>query len=241
MASYGKNLTQEFEFILRRIDTLKIPIANTFHLQSIANLRVETKAKFEPSGFDSKYIVTALQTISPILCIVKKFKLKTYALCFLSIIVLFLSVVLASWSLDYKGIFSSLIGLDLEKDKCLFSLPPEIFEWSRPPSDCSSCRGLAEVERISNISTSYFETKYAYTGVPVIITDAAKNWTAIEKFSIDYFKSLYSRENEKIDELQDDCQFFPWKGSYESLAEFFAESGVDEGYLDEPWYIGWYV
>ena len=47
------------------------------------------------------------------------------------------------------------------------------------------------VERRSNLSYQEFVREYASVGKPVIITDATKNWKALKKWSMDFFKSEY--------------------------------------------------
>ena len=47
------------------------------------------------------------------------------------------------------------------------------------------------VERRSNLSYEEFVREYASVGKPVIITDAMKNWKALTKWTMDFFKSEY--------------------------------------------------
>lgn len=78
------------------------------------------------------------------------------------------------------------------------------------------------------------EGRYAYSGRPVVVVDAAINWTATEVFSFPFFKSLY----EGVD---GNCQFFPYRTEFKSLREVF-EMSADRSLLEEgtePWYVGW--
>lgn len=76
--------------------------------------------------------------------------------------------------------------------------------------------------------------RYAYSGRPVVVVDAAINWTATEVFSFPFFKSLY----EGVD---GNCQFFPYRTEFKSLREVF-EMSAGRSLLEkgtEPWYVGW--
>lgn len=59
-------------------------------------------------------------------------------------------------------------------------MPDDLSKVFRPPEKCDFCYDVNKVVRISNISPKEFEEKFAYTGVPVIVTDATQNWTALE-------------------------------------------------------------
>lgn len=65
-------------------------------------------------------------------------------------------------------------------DHCLIRLPSAVSAAFRPPTECDFCAGITEVERTAGISPDEFEQRYAYTGRPVIVTDATENWTALE-------------------------------------------------------------
>lgn len=118
--------------------------------------------------------------------------------------------------------------------KCLAELPPFTQKIFRPAEDCSICRGVEQVDRILDVDPSIFEERYAYSGRPVVVVDAAINWTATEVFSFPFFKSLY----EGVD---GNCQFFPYRTEFKSLREVF-EMSADRSLLEEgtePWYVGW--
>ncbi|MEH2405968.1 cupin-like domain-containing protein [Nostoc sp.] len=50
---------------------------------------------------------------------------------------------------------------------------------------------IDSVERRSNLSYDEFVKEYAFVGKPVIITDAMKDWTAMTKWTFDFFRSKY--------------------------------------------------
>lgn len=88
--------------------------------------------------------------------------------------------------------------------------------------------------------------RYAYTKVPVIITDAQVNWTAQQIFNFDFFKNLYLNgdKNEKDGGSPlggKNCQFFPYKTEFHSLKQAFRMDPHRANYSieTEPWYFGW--
>ncbi|KFM64612.1 hypothetical protein X975_14241, partial [Stegodyphus mimosarum] len=105
-------------------------------------------------------------------------------------------------------------------------MPPEVQNMFMPPVDCSMCRNLTEVERVTNISPEDFENRFAYSAVPVIVSDGTKNWTALDVFSFEFFRNLYlGKEEEEIYwETERECQFFPYQTEFESLAEVLSMS-----------------
>ncbi|OAD54723.1 Replication factor C subunit 4 [Eufriesea mexicana] len=119
-------------------------------------------------------------------------------------------------------------------DKCLAELPSFTQKVFRPAEDCSICRDVQQVDRISNVDPATFEERYAYSGRPVVVTDATTNWTATTIFSFTFFKSLYDGEDAN-------CQFFPYKTEFKSLQDVFdmsaSRSLLEKG--TKPWYVGW--
>ena len=84
------------------------------------------------------------------------------------------------------------------------------------------------------INAVYFISSYAYSGRPVIIKDALANWTAMEMFSYEFFRELYTKDS--ISSRSRRCQFFPYKSGFHSLNEALTMS--KERQLT-PWYFGW--
>ncbi|XP_074109984.1 bifunctional arginine demethylase and lysyl-hydroxylase JMJD6 [Cotesia typhae] len=123
---------------------------------------------------------------------------------------------------------------DLQFQKCLIE-PPDIFQKIfRPAEDCSMCQSIQQVEKLANIDPDFFEQRYAYSGKPVVITDATVNWTAAQLFSFSFFKSLYHGRAAN-------CQFFPYKTGFKSLQDVFnmSEDRILLKPGSEPWYVGW--
>lgn len=92
-------------------------------------------------------------------------------------------------------------------EKCLISLPDSLSHAFRPPEDCSFCRNVTQADRISNISPREFEANYAYNAKPVVVTDATRDWTALDVFDFWYFKDVY--DSSRSDSERTNCQFFP--------------------------------
>lgn len=65
-------------------------------------------------------------------------------------------------------------------DECLIEMPVELSKAFRPPVSCDFCENVSEVRRIASTTPEEFEELYAYSGVPVIVTDATQNWTAMQ-------------------------------------------------------------
>ena len=85
---------------------------------------------------------------------------------------------------------------DLTKEECALESPDFMNSVTRPIDDCSMCNyDLTHVQRISNVSQEEFLENYAYTGVPVIVTDAIANWSALNVFTFKFLKDLYLNIN----------------------------------------------
>ena len=128
-------------------------------------------------------------------------------------------------------------GNNLDTDPCIIEFSETMLETFRPPVECSFCKELSYIERVSNLSQKTFEEKYAYSGIPIIVTDGAKNWSALDIFSFDYIKSVYkigtSRTSCQV------CQFFPYKSKFKNLDDVFQMPFEMKQMKSEPWYIGW--
>lgn len=78
---------------------------------------------------------------------------------------------------------------------------------------------------------------YAYNGRPVIVKDALTNWTAMEAFSYEFFRELYTKESSSDGWRSHRCQFFPYKTEFRSLNEALTMSHQRRS--SRPWYFGW--
>jgi hypothetical protein len=131
--------------------------------------------------------------------------------------------------------------IDMEQEVCIVRTWDIIQDLTRPPVSCSMCNSIKNIPRVSNITPEEFEEKYAYSGIPVIITDAMENWTAVQSFNFQFFKSIYSEDSPSLINVERNCQFFPYKTNFESLGQVFNMSEERANLKDgtEPWYVGW--
>ncbi|KAG1682673.1 Bifunctional arginine demethylase and lysyl-hydroxylase JMJD6 [Nymphon striatum] len=129
-------------------------------------------------------------------------------------------------------------GIDPEAESCTVDMPAAIHDAFRPPVNCSMCSHVTEVEHVSVLTAKLFEERHAYSGRPVVIVDGTNNWTAPEVFSFNFFKQLYPEDSPV---RGDQCQFFPYQTSFESLNEVFNMTEDRANLRDgsNPWYIGW--
>lgn len=79
------------------------------------------------------------------------------------------------------------------------------------------------------------------TAVPVLIKDATQNWTAMRNFSFDFFKNLYTTTKDALTVIEEECQFFPYKTEFDTLADVFNMSAKRANFTpgEKPWYVGW--
>ena len=128
-----------------------------------------------------------------------------------------------------------------QEDQCLVENYEPIADAMRPVVDCGICRDVSSVDRVTNLTHEVFMQKYAFTGRPVVVTDGMNGWTAPEKFSFTFFKTLYKPDSPNVvGEGGDECQFFPYRTSFETLGEVFKmPKEMRDGVTGKPWYIGW--
>ena len=154
------------------------------------------------------------------------------------------TVYLLDWPVSRRGLVQLYLDwydMDLEKEQCLVDVHDKLLDIVRPPVDCVICRGITTVDIVSNLSPEEFEQKYAYTGRPVVVTDATKDWSAMKEFSFEFFKGIYGEDSPVFVNSEQQCQFFPYKTSFRNLAEVFnmSEERAHMKQGAKPWYIGW--
>ena len=130
----------------------------------------------------------------------------------------------------------------LLSEHCLVAVDSLLITLFRPPVNCRICRGLTHVDRVSQLSREWFEEHYAYSGHPVIVTDAMTNWSAVQTFNFEFFRGIYSYDSPVLVSTED-CQFFPYESGFHNLSEVFHMTSERSNLVtgSEPWYIGWYV
>ncbi|XP_022089322.1 bifunctional arginine demethylase and lysyl-hydroxylase PSR-like [Acanthaster planci] len=127
------------------------------------------------------------------------------------------------------------------EDPCLIGSNFILSEVGRPLASCELCRNLTAVPVYDTITPAEFVAKHAYNIRPALITGATTTWTAMETFSFNYFKELYTSHPEALQAVEEECQFFPYNTEFTSLEEAFKMSperaALKEG--ERNWYFGW--
>lgn len=136
--------------------------------------------------------------------------------------------------------FDAIERLKIKEEPCLLNVNEIFIEVTRKPTNCSLvCKGLTEIPRVSDLSKEEFATKYAYTGRPLVVIDAAKNWSAIERFNFTFFKNLFEKNKDAYRVNEDECQFFPYRTEFVSLQHALNMSKERSEWKEKPWYFGW--
>ncbi len=129
--------------------------------------------------------------------------------------------------------------MDLDQEQCLFPANEIMLDVFRPPQDCSFCEGIAKEDRVANLTAEDFKQHHAYSGKITIITDAMKDWTAQNHFSLKFFKKVYGKDSPVLDSSSKDCQFFRYKSDFNSLREVFNMPKKMQKGKGKAWYVGW--
>ena len=129
-------------------------------------------------------------------------------------------------------------GLLYKSSPCLLA-QPILHDFATPLLNCSQCQGITTIPEISNISIMEFMKQYAFTLQPVLMKGAASDWPAINLFSYDYFKKLYSEKPDSIENDVQEGQFFAYSSGIRSLNEFMLISSEVAALQKQKWYIGW--
>ena len=109
-----------------------------------------------------------------------------------------------------------------------------------PVVNCESvCVGVTEAPRLTNLSKDNFIRNYAYTSKPILVVGAVSNWSALDVFSYDYFKSIYTNAPESLTEDTKYGQFFSYSSDIKDLKELFSLPSDVAAMKKEKWYIGW--
>ena len=92
-----------------------------------------------------------------------------------------------------------------------------------------------------NISAERFYELYSFTGRPVLVKGALRNWTAVDTFSFHYFQEIYFNTSGALETIDEECQFFPYQTDFFTLEDALSMSDARAAFEEgEPnWYIGW--
>lgn len=131
----------------------------------------------------------------------------------------------------------------LEEEHCIVPFFEPFQDIFRPPVDCSMCANVSSVDMRLNLTSEEFKERYAYSSRPLVVMDGMEGWTAQETFSFQYFQELYSTGSNALENVQEDCQFFPYRTHFAKLGDVFNmtddEAHLRDGTKSKPWYIGW--
>ncbi|KAL3285234.1 hypothetical protein HHI36_019346 [Cryptolaemus montrouzieri] len=119
-------------------------------------------------------------------------------------------------------------------------VPNNYFVWeaTRQISDCSFCLNVTEPIILNNATKEEFQP-YAYSSKPILIKNAFIHWPAMKIFNFEFFRDLYSNNEEAYKSVDDECQFLHFKSDFTSLRDVF---NMDENrILNKPGYKSWYV
>lgn len=121
-------------------------------------------------------------------------------------------------------------------------LVTEVFPFSEaviPFSDCRMCEGVVEAPRLVNLSQEDFIRRYAYKSKPIVVVGAANDWPALDTFSYDYFKDLYTGMPGSLEGDNTQGQFFAYSSDIKDLEDLFELPSEVATMSKERWYIGW--
>ncbi|XP_077980612.1 bifunctional arginine demethylase and lysyl-hydroxylase JMJD6-A-like [Glandiceps talaboti] len=154
----------------------------------------------------------------------------------------FVPVLVGVFMMLYRADFQlDLFFEDVKATPCLVDTNFVVMEMTRPLVKCDMCMALDTAPVVENLSREEFMEKYAYSGVPVLVTGATVNWTAMDTFSFGFFKELYTGTDGALQNVEDECQFFPYNTEFVTLAEAFNMSDDRARFKEneKTWYIGW--
>lgn len=236
MAQSEQDMSVAFQKLVEKAESLGISPDDLLSLESVQKLRA-------PRAVRTK-TWTSLGSLTSVDChdvLVIGLKVSLVLIC----AVLIASVSLAlEWPFTQRQFlqrYFDFYDLDIENANCILDWPDKVIDFARPPVDCRICEGITKVKKVSKLSPEEFEARYAYSGTPVVITDAMDDWTAPKTFSFEFFKNVYTEDRTAERRPEAKCQFFPYKTDFNSLAEVFNMSSDRAQMKDgtQPWYIGW--
>jgi len=127
-----------------------------------------------------------------------------------------------------------------QESRCLLPNNYLVWEFTRPISNCDYCRDVEAPLILLNLTKEEFRV-YSYLSRPMIVKNAARDWPARKKFTLEFFRNLYERTEGAYESVEEECQFLSFKSNFANLREAFAMSERRalhrEG--EDPWYIGW--
>ncbi|XP_014471167.1 PREDICTED: uncharacterized protein LOC106742579 [Dinoponera quadriceps] len=129
----------------------------------------------------------------------------------------------------------------LQETRCLLPNNYLVWEFTRPVADCGYCRDVdAPLILPANLTREEFRA-HSYSSRPMIVKNAAHDWPARDRFSLQYFRELYERTDGAYESVEEECQFLHFKSDFTNLREVFAMSERRASHRDgeTAWYVGW--
>lgn len=131
-------------------------------------------------------------------------------------------------------------GKEFSLDRCIIDNNYFLMEMTRPITDCKICENVYNFTVLQNVSKEEF-SRYAYLGHPLLVRGGCLDWSALDVFSFEFFKNLYSTTPGAFETVEDECQFFPFRTTFLSLYEVLnmPRERANMTSNAETWYIGW--
>jgi len=145
-----------------------------------------------------------------------------------------LSIVIVLLLMHHNGSF-----VGLYKERCIIAHSLYTLSVTRPVTKCSFCQNITKIDIVDSLSTDQFITKYAYTGRPILIKNAASNWLALKSLNFSFLKTLYDTTNFYAENKNLGCQFFSYKTRFTHLKQIFHMKEKTRELLKDDWYVGW--
>ena len=133
------------------------------------------------------------------------------------------------------------VSILYEGGTCLIS-QPALPEFAVAISDCDVCRNMNGSLEIKNISTLEFMRKHAFSSRPLLMKGAALDWPAVELFTFEYFRQLYTQNPESLEKDVNEGQFFAYSSGIKDIGELIevlGENPATTHRAKRKWYIGW--
>ena len=123
---------------------------------------------------------------------------------------------------------------------CAFPAPVLLAEMIHPLVNCSNCLDINEAPRLGDLTRKEFALNHAHNLRPVVVVGGALHWPAMQVFSYDYLRSLYSRlYPEAITDMTSKGQFFSYSSNIHNLKDLFELTGESAATAADRWYVGW--
>lgn len=124
--------------------------------------------------------------------------------------------------------------------RCIFPNNYFIWEATRPISDCNFCINVTKPIILGNITKDDF-FPYSYSSKPIVMQKAFLHWPALNKFSLEYFKSIYNKTEDGYKSVDEECQFLHFKSDFISIQDVLSmsEERAQNPQTDSSWYVGW--